>query len=506
MIDRFPISCDHPKRIYNRYLGKFLFVPCRTCPQCVIRRASKWTRRLNEESKCHPYVLFGTLTYSNDFISHATYDGKQFILPDQSVYEPDFELDKASLAYLKSTGNKVFFAPARDAQLFFKRLRQKVLRDPSNTEPRECRYIRYFLVSEISETTLRPHFHFIIFTGSKWFAERSSDVVSSCWRTDSRYSDSSSFGIVHCEVVRNSASSYVASYLNCPADLPNIFTKGKFKPFSSSSKSPAIGSLLTGSEEIRSLFHSGFVSQYLVENGIVRDEQVPVSEDLYRRLYPKLKGFDKWSIDVFHRLVNWFITECFGTDAETTYRRFYDKAFLDPNCDLVSHYLRDIIVNDSDKLSAQSDLRSKLNRIIHQSRIFSVSPTQYFNRIRKFYIDLDYFRLKTQLEWEELNPSHYGLFNDLEFLQYFADKTLKRLIPVYASYDSRLDPTLVDFSVVPSFLERSQKSSLIYNDGKKKHLKADYLYHRNTEKLSLNYKNFLINLHNGFYKNNEGHS
>ena len=56
-------SCLHPIRIYNKYLGKYIFVPCGKCESCRNIHAHGWISRLVQESQKHKYNVFFTLTY-----------------------------------------------------------------------------------------------------------------------------------------------------------------------------------------------------------------------------------------------------------------------------------------------------------------------------------------------------------------------------------------------------------------------------------------------------------
>ena len=59
--------CEHPKRVVNPYIGEELLVPCGECNSCVCRHSLDWVERLEIERMCHPYTVFFTLTYSEEF-------------------------------------------------------------------------------------------------------------------------------------------------------------------------------------------------------------------------------------------------------------------------------------------------------------------------------------------------------------------------------------------------------------------------------------------------------
>lgn len=111
---------DSGKRslVFNRQAG-FADMPvtidCGHCIACRITRARTWALRCVHESKLH---------FSNCFIT-LTYD-EQHAPPDKSVCK-------------------------RELQLFFKRLRKAGIS------------VRYFACAEYGDTSLRPHYHAILF-------------------------------------------------------------------------------------------------------------------------------------------------------------------------------------------------------------------------------------------------------------------------------------------------------------------------------------------------------
>ena len=99
--------------------------PCGHCANCRARNRQEWVFRLKEEYKSCNFGLFVTLTYSDENIP---FDG----------------------------------VCKRDIQLFLKRLRKHF----------DSKVLRYFIVSEYGDHTLRPHYHALLFFKSK----RTSDI------------------------------------------------------------------------------------------------------------------------------------------------------------------------------------------------------------------------------------------------------------------------------------------------------------------------------------------
>lgn len=104
-----------------------LSLPCGNCIGCKSARASMWAQRCTHEASQWENNIFVTLTYDDN---HLPWHG-----------------------YLEPT----------HLTLFFKRLRQRVTRDPKRfrTDPR--RSPRYFACGEYGDTTGRAHYHAIIF-------------------------------------------------------------------------------------------------------------------------------------------------------------------------------------------------------------------------------------------------------------------------------------------------------------------------------------------------------
>ena len=138
------MTCFHPAHGFRGPDGKFvaarkdsptqvpMVVPCGRCDGCKAARAASWAVRISHEASLRPDNAFVTLTYNDQF------------LPDD------------------------YSVSVREVQLFMKRLRKSI-------EPIR---VRYFAVGEYGETSLRPHYHIIIFGYS--FPDRQ------LWRVNTR--------------------------------------------------------------------------------------------------------------------------------------------------------------------------------------------------------------------------------------------------------------------------------------------------------------------------------
>lgn len=522
-----PFSCEHPKKIHNLYTDTWMYVPCGQCACCRASRSLNWTARLEQERSSHPYCIFFTLTYSEEFLPKYLYSpGMGFVesstgefLEDNDLYEN--YIDSNVLKFIDARGC-VPYPRVSDVQKFIKRLRECVRLGkrsglPDSSDQPSSRYIRYYLVSELGPTTFRPHYHGLIFTSSSWLANHAKDVIASCWSTDNRNSHSAQLGLVDAENVCNSASSYVSSYLNSFTNCPKIFEHKRFRPFAIFSKAPPLGSLFSRTQEIQRLFDTGSCEIDLYRRKTNEFVKLPLPKSIYSRLYPKVPCFDRVPVSVLSELYNY--------DAEFSqvpYKDFRDvfhqrcRVFHDGLAD----YFKHLFITSGESESSIHQVFSVLRRFQLQASQFGISRNQYFNRIVKFYKDLDLFRLNDHFRYYEV----YSKTHDPKEML-LSDKVLLDQIKTYCKSDlSYLSPNL--FSVLKSFgydenlcslsdyvsdiseemncdyVNRVSMSKKIVNDTRKKKAKNEYLDYRQKD---IQFINYLKSYHsNGLSINHEG--
>ena len=108
------------KDAFGNKEAKFFDFPCGKCSQCKRNYQEDWTTRLMMEANIRKYCKFVTLTYSDDYV------------PVNSSFFMTLDV--------------------KDCQNFFKKLRKK------------GNVVRYYLLGEYGPHTLRPHYHFIMFS------------------------------------------------------------------------------------------------------------------------------------------------------------------------------------------------------------------------------------------------------------------------------------------------------------------------------------------------------
>ena len=519
--------CENPQRIVNPYTGDTLYVPCGKCDMCRSSRSAHWTERLEFERSCHPFCVFGTLTYSDEFLPCFSLindgllnDNTGELIPFEDL--KDF-LDYDSFDFIRSRGC-LPVGDVQDVQRFIKRIRSRISSNPTD-EPKECRYFRYFLVCELGETTFRPHYHFLGFTASRWFAEHAQGVVSECWSTDNRYSDSKQLGITDVQHVQTSASSYVSSYVNSFIDCPKVYHFKRFKPFKIFSKNPPLGSLLPQSKEIQALFDSGAVKMSVYRRKSNEFVEVPLSESLRSRLYPKVTGYSRLSVDVLTGLYNLEFDFSQGTfkDFKDFVRFRWSK--LDTG---IGRYFQRLLSECTESESNILNVFSCLRRIFFQCHIFGVSRYQYSQKIIAFYKSRDYELLRSfydyysdrSIDCKEMLLCDVDKYSSLcslvnRFIDYrvkynfstsFLLEFIKPTIDFCKTYGYDEDSlSLSDWLYSLSqendlnFVSSRSVAKKIVNDSRKKKAKNEYL---ETCNLTFNFRNYLNKKH-GLSKYNE---
>lgn len=248
--------CQNPRTVTNKYTHESVAVSCGCCPSCVLRRSAIQTNLLTTYSAQFRYVYFVTLTYAPRFLPtlevsvvetctddvadvSCVPDIAELDASDSNTYlfgfrsvprtasvkvknstvERTFKDPKVRFAYPMKpkellsilekinhyVPNRIPYVCNRDLDLFLKRLRSYY--------PDEK--LRYYAVSEYGPTSLRPHWHLLLFSNSERFSQTVCENVSKAW----------SYGRCDVSLSRGFAASYVASYVNSFVALPDFYTQ-----------------------------------------------------------------------------------------------------------------------------------------------------------------------------------------------------------------------------------------------------------------------------------------
>lgn len=198
------MRCLYPITLKNGNI-----VPCGHCVGCLSRRQDDWTFRLQVEQRYSSSAIFLTLTYDERNVP---------------IYVDS------------STGISHHVLSKRDIQLFLKRLRK-----------RYSQYrLRYFCCGEYGPSTFRPHYHLIVFNLPLNYENfKLPKELCEIWGK----------GYVTVSRVTHNRLHYVSKYSTCVNDIPDVLKQRQFKPFSLSSRRPAIG-LQYVTEQIKDWHHN----------------------------------------------------------------------------------------------------------------------------------------------------------------------------------------------------------------------------------------------------------
>lgn len=177
-------------------------VPCGRCPECVKRRVSQWSVRLQKEADVSTSAFFVTLTFSTHTVPIS-----------QNGY---MTLDKEPL------------------QLFFKRLRK-----------RSYQKIKYYAVGEYGGKFKRPHYHIILFNA-----------------TEKAICDSWALGQIHIGKVEPASIAYCFKYISKDKTIKQHQNDDRVKEFSLMSK--GIGKCYTDDPKNIQWHHNNLEERYYV--------------------------------------------------------------------------------------------------------------------------------------------------------------------------------------------------------------------------------------------------
>lgn len=326
------MNCENPQRIYNKYLGHYVTVPCGKCASCKITRCNSLAARVANECDRHVYNLFFTLTYSNDFVPYLDRDCNLCSCDGRFADGLPFTSDLQELKFKKSISSIKFERPhfpmtnfgdssclsvliKYDLQNFIKRVRAAVAyhfyEDPNlnlseyEIEQRKTRcQLRFFACGEYGTDYHRCHFHGIFHSNDLETAEFVRHYILKAWtfcdwNKVKQLESKDGRKRLPSYVSGGSASSYVASYVNSIDSFDNALENGYFKPFVLFSKRPIYGMSKIDSEILQDgIRNFNFNPVREVEtsiNGELFTSRRFFSSFLLRSLFPRFDGIDKLS-------------------------------------------------------------------------------------------------------------------------------------------------------------------------------------------------------------------
>lgn len=246
-------------------------VSCGYCSACRSRKLSKYIPLITNESACHKYTYFVTLTYTDDFL--PVIDLNKF-LPKK--YEIFAQYVRDCKSYCEFVNYQLPVICKKDVQKFLKRLRKLVAKNFGCS-------IRYFFNGDYGSTSFRPHFHGLFFFDDSRLASVFPSCVSSAWSINGH-----SMGFTDAQVSFGNGQ-YVAAYTSSCVNRPIIYDYCEFSPQPFFSKN--FGYYLFTFSRCQEIISKSSISVNIYDNSTFRYRQVPLPASLSARLFPTIPSF-----------------------------------------------------------------------------------------------------------------------------------------------------------------------------------------------------------------------
>lgn len=448
------LKCFNP--LWLRGVGaERIQVPCGSCIACQNQKRQALSLKLHLEELNSAFTYLITLTYDNEhlplyrLVEHDSLKGvfmpcplSDRIVSDFGVYE-----DSKDTPFIKQTsvlydsirhynaqvrlhqfnrrvsvpyGNGTFaLLYYRDAQLFIKRLRKYI--DKYFHEK-----IRYYIIGEYGTSSLRPHWHLLLFFDSPALA-REFEIVDQVG-TVSRPAECAHFlctlwqyGIVDSKRTNKQAYYYVASYVNKPASFPTVLDVLSKQKSYHSNRFGAVLSKETLIKFIRERNFDGFRNHF-VTNSDGSQSAFALWRSYYDEFFPRFSGqrfctFEETFgiLSSYERLSNYFHSDSVAYLSKCLMFCHFNGEHS-PSIDYFMHLFRYQIAmserSNLDILSAlQSAIRSSKKFMLYANTL-SLTPTAYYDTYLKFYSYVDLQTLNTHFSKCESDSRYTQLYYD----------------------------------------------------------------------------------------------
>ena len=402
-------TCFNPVRV--KVNGHVRYVPCGKCDACRINHGFEWSKRLEDECKCWPYSAFITLTYDDKHVPRFELTKDNFLVNFKT--QEIIDCSSISGSFLKSRlyikrRKSLFACSKHDIQNFFKLLRYFIsvlhLTSKDDHLNHSFRYdqIRYFCVSEYGETTLRPHYHIIL-----WFQAHE---ISQC--LDKMLSKAWPHGRFNWSFVQGNAPSYVASYVSCISCLPKIYQLKEIRPFLLCSKEPPIGSLSKTDSEIREIFDKSIVE--ILDNRVGEVRYVPVPRYIKNKIFPRCPRYCE--ISHYDRVFLYGISQFSGCNTfqdfvKWTWSQSWYKL---PLLSTKGQEALSAVAHSGDcRFLPLLNLWRMSRRVLAQCDVWHVTLDYYVSQIEKFYDNVERLKLRKWYMFQDEYVRNGGRVSDL---------------------------------------------------------------------------------------------
>ena len=462
------MRCYHPLRIYNANRGEFEWHNCGKCPYCLKMRSDELTQRCYKESEQHPYAIFFTLTYDNEHIPYLERVGKWWILRNrkevvdgestviihdsevQGVHpiesnECPIDIECFGVLWKQDIINfkkRLFINLKRYVQRNKKYYTSLFVNGKLKEEP----LFRIFVNGEYGPTTLRPHYHGILWFDDKCLAN---DFLDS-YKDSSRASDRDYWhGLIYeswamcspdrCDSqhVTKAAPSYVASYVCSTYSLPDVLQAKPFRPKVLASKNPIIGSYKVSREILTDALFNGTILYPQWDDDEKSFTEYPLPYTYFTRYFPRCEAYsvsdinDKLSIFAKYESGRY-------VKRQVVRRGYFDLKKQDKSCLDFNQEYKDTPYNDYYRYqnsrfhrmlkywcSRSFDVpeRDDLGKLTGRFVSCKLSPRQYIECLDRLYSNMELYKLsKFYAEQEELLDGSRNTYNEYLFTNRYQAK------------------------------------------------------------------------------------
>lgn len=445
------IRCLHPTRVYNKYLKQVITVPCGKCDGCKCNHSREWVTRLEEECASHRYTVFQTLTY---------HDSALPLLPATEITDEFGD----SIEFIKEHDGLIPVLSTRDLQLFKKSLRNNIVKYAYNYNPPKETLFRSFIVGEYGPTTLRPHYHMLLWFDAPAIAEVIKKCIYESWKHKVNYpSITYFFQRNKFSFCSGSASRYVAGYLNCFTHLPSILSEPLTRPKHYQSSRPAIGTIRIQHEQIQNLLTSP-LSQISVHKAVTNEQVlVPLWRCLENRFFPRCPRFSQLSHT--NRVSLYKFSSLYGKGL--SYSDFEQRLSLDWWSKLpLYQLLRNVLGREEQEYEFTSEAKQSCRRLFYLSKKVSLNSSlfhkrlsDYVGEIESYFCRKEYNSLLVQLQFQEQIARCPRLNTSLHYYPFLIDSQFydnNRKLPT-TTYEGYLTQFGLDSNTMYRYsLEHSQ--------------------------------------------------
>lgn len=484
------MRCYHPLRIYNKLRGDFEWHNCGKCPYCLKMRSDELTQRCYKESEQHPYAIFFTLTYDNEHIPYAERVGKWYVLrnrtevvdgettvivhhsecqgvkPIESNLYP-IDIDCFGVLWKKDIIDfkKRLFTNVRRYVLRNKKYYSSLFDDGALTKKP---LFRIFINGEYGPTTLRPHYHGILWCDNKQLAQDFLDP----YRNNAVCSDGNYWhGLIYeawslcsssrcdSQFVSKAAPSYVASYVAGTYSLPSVLQIKSFRPKVLASKNPIIGSYQVDQSMLVDSLFNGTILYPKWNDEDKTFTEFPLPYSYLSRYFPRCEAYSVSNLNDKLSIFAKYESERYVVRPVVPRGKFDPKkgdlVSLDFNQDKLDvpyndyyryqnlrfHRMLKYWCSRSFDVPERNDLGELTGRFVPRR----LSPRQYIECLDRLYSNLDLFKLsKFYAEQEELCDGSRNTYNEYLFTNSYQARVY--LLTYYPEFVHSLPRVLTPFN------------------------------------------------------------